>query len=80
VCFSQMMAGACRTLNEAGCALLGGHTCEGAELSLGFAIVGYAPVETLMTKGGMKQVLQTANTHTSSHTPSSRKTSHRVRG
>ena len=34
--------------------------CEEAELSLGFAIVGYAPVETLMTKGGMKQVLFTS--------------------
>ena len=31
----QMMSGACKVLHEAGCALLGGHTCEGAELSLG---------------------------------------------
>ena len=38
----QVMAGACRTLGEAGCALIGGHTCEGAELALGFAIVGCA--------------------------------------
>lgn len=36
----QMMAGACKTLDEAGAALLGGHTCEGSELSLGFAVVG----------------------------------------
>lgn len=39
----QMMAGACKTLGEAGAALLGGHTCEGAELSLGFAVVGCGP-------------------------------------
>ena len=31
----QMMSGACKVLHEAGCALLGGHTCEGVELSLG---------------------------------------------
>ena len=31
----QMLAGALRTLRAAGCALIGGHTCEGAELSLG---------------------------------------------
>jgi len=50
----QMMAGACRTLGEAGCALLGGHTCEGAELALGFAVIGYAPKEAMMHKGGMR--------------------------
>ena len=31
----QMMAGASTALREAGCALVGGHSCEGAELALG---------------------------------------------
>jgi selenide, water dikinase len=50
----QMMAGACSVLREAGCALAGGHSCEGAELSLGFSVHGAAPREKLMKKGGMK--------------------------
>ena len=31
----QMLAGALPVLSAAGCALVGGHTSEGAELSLG---------------------------------------------
>ncbi len=31
----QMLAGAFPVLQEAGCALVGGHTCEGQEASLG---------------------------------------------
>ena len=31
----QMLAGALGTLQAAGCTLVGGHSCEGAELSLG---------------------------------------------
>lgn len=31
----QLLAGALPVLRAAGCALVGGHTCEGAELSLG---------------------------------------------
>ena len=37
---SQLMAGAVQVLNTAGCALVGGHSGEGPELSLGFAING----------------------------------------
>ena len=48
----QMMSGACAVLKEARCALIGGHSCEGAELSLGFAITGAAP-HRVMTKGGL---------------------------
>ena len=40
-------------LSSAGCALLGGHTCEGSELSLGFCVTGQAPAAALMHKGGM---------------------------
>jgi len=49
----QMMAGACAMLGDAGCALLGGHTCEGSELSLGFCVTGHAAPAALMRKGGM---------------------------
>ncbi|GMH79022.1 hypothetical protein TL16_g08007 [Triparma laevis f. inornata] len=38
-----MLSGASDALFEEGCALAGGHTCEGAELSLGFAVNGYLP-------------------------------------
>ena len=50
----QMMAGACSILRDAGCGLAGGHSSEGAELSLGFSVHGAAPREKLMKKGGMK--------------------------
>ena len=50
----QIMAGACSVLRDAGCALAGGHSSEGAELSLGFSVHGAAPRERLMKKGGMK--------------------------
>jgi selenide,water dikinase len=36
----QMMAGACEALKESNCALVGGHTCEGKEMALGFVING----------------------------------------
>ena len=52
----QMMTGAVEVLNDAQCALVGGHTGEGAELALGFAINGLvddAPA-TLLRKSGMR--------------------------
>jgi selenide,water dikinase len=52
----QMMRGAVEVLNEAGCALVGGHTGEGAELALGFAVNGLID-ESLVNvtrKGGMR--------------------------
>jgi selenide,water dikinase len=52
----QMMAGAVSVLNEAGCALVGGHTGEGSELALGFAINGLIDenLAGMLTKGGMR--------------------------
>jgi len=52
----QLMSGAVEVLNEAGCALVGGHTGEGAELALGFAVNGLID-ESLVNvtrKGGMQ--------------------------
>jgi selenide,water dikinase len=52
----QMMTGAVDMLNEAGCALVGGHTGEGRELALGFAINGLIDekLDAVMRKGGMR--------------------------
>jgi selenide,water dikinase len=50
----QMMAGATKVLAEVGCALAGGHSCEGKELALGFSVHGVAERKSLMKKGGMK--------------------------
>ncbi|RMF14147.1 MAG: selenide, water dikinase SelD, partial [Gammaproteobacteria bacterium] len=49
-----MMTGAVEVLNAAGCALVGGHTGEGRELALGFAVNGYIDPAEVMQKGGMK--------------------------
>jgi selenide,water dikinase len=51
---SQMMAGANDILREAGCALVGGHTSEGAELSLGFAVNGLVDRDAALRKGGLR--------------------------
>jgi len=48
------MAGAQAVLGAAGCALVGGHSCEGAELALGFTVTGHAAEEALMRKGGLR--------------------------
>jgi len=52
---AQMMAGAVEVLNDAGCALVGGHTGEGRELALGFAVNGLVDddLRGVMRKGGM---------------------------
>jgi selenide,water dikinase len=51
----QMMGGAMEVLNAAGCALVGGHTGEGKELALGFAINGLVDddLHTVLRKGGL---------------------------
>ena len=52
----QMMTGAVEMLNDAGCALVGGHTGEGRELALGFAVNGLVDedIAAVMRKGGMR--------------------------
>lgn len=35
-----MMAGAASVLSAARCALVGGHSCEGPDAALGFAVTG----------------------------------------
>ena len=50
----QIMSGAVAVLNENNCALIGGHTSEGAELSLGFSVNGTCKAEQLLQKSQAK--------------------------
>ena len=49
----QMMAGAVSVFSAEGVALAGGHSAEGAELSVGFTVAGVAG-ERLLAKGGLQ--------------------------
>ena len=50
----QMLAGALSVLDEAGCALVGGHSGEGAEMALGFAVNGLADPDGMLRKRGAR--------------------------
>jgi selenide,water dikinase len=50
----QLLAGAQDVLDGAGCRIIGGHTGEGAELTLGFSINGFADAEQLARKDALR--------------------------
>ena len=49
-----LLQGALEVLDDAGCALVGGHTAEGAELALGFALDGHGALDRLTGKDGLE--------------------------
>lgn len=51
---AQMLDGALQELQAAGCHLAGGHTCTGAEASLGLTITGHAHPERLLLKSKLQ--------------------------
>ena len=51
---AQMLLGAEEVLHEAGAVLVGGHSSEGAELALGFAINGLVDPQHCLRKSGMR--------------------------
>jgi selenide,water dikinase len=51
---AQMLVGAEEVLHEAGAVLVGGHSSEGAELALGFAINGLVNPQHCWRKSGMR--------------------------
>jgi selenide,water dikinase len=50
----HVMAGAAVVLADAGVALLGGHTSEGAELGVGFSVNGRVDPLRILRKGGLR--------------------------
>ena len=50
----QMLSGARRVLDQAGCALIGGHSGEGPEAALGFSVNGLVVAAAALRKGGLK--------------------------
>ncbi len=50
----QLLAGAVGVLADAGAALVGGHTSEGAELSLGLSLTGLADPAAILRKSGLR--------------------------
>ncbi|HKS88995.1 MAG TPA: selenide, water dikinase SelD [Stellaceae bacterium] len=50
----HMLKGGTEVLEAAGAALVGGHSAEGAELALGFAVTGRTRPGQLLRKGGLR--------------------------
>ncbi|CAM9237757.1 unnamed protein product [Chrysoparadoxa australica] len=50
----QVLAGALVALKKEGCKLIGGHTCEGSDLALGFCVNGIVKGNVLR-KGGLQE-------------------------
>ena len=50
-----MLRGGLDVLEPAGAVLIGGHSAEGAELALGFAVTGRATAGKLLRKGGLRR-------------------------
>jgi selenide,water dikinase len=50
----QLLSGARRVLDHAGCALIGGHSGEGPETALGFSVNGVVEPARALRKGGLK--------------------------
>src|SRR6185312_1307658 len=51
---ADMLAGAAEVLAADGCTLVGGHSAEAAEPSLGFAVSGLADPSKLLRKAGLR--------------------------
>ena len=51
---THLMAGAIEALGAEGVALVGGHTGEGAELAMGFAVNGLVDRDAALTKSGLQ--------------------------
>ncbi len=49
---AQLMSGALKALSEDNVELIGGHSCEGLEMSLGLSINGYCSEKDLLKKSG----------------------------
>ena len=50
----QLLSGAVTVLNDAGAALVGGHTSEGAELALGLSLTGLVDPAAVLRKTGLR--------------------------
>src|SRR5262249_6391513 len=50
----QLLAGARAAFDREGVALVGGHSSEGAELAVGFAVTGAVESGRILRKGGLK--------------------------
>ena len=50
----QLLAGAHETLRDHGVALVGGHSAEGAELAIGFAVQGWVAPDQVLRKAGLR--------------------------